>query len=143
MSKKPLILAAIHAGQPREDVAAELGVSEAYVQIVAWENGLKANSRLKAKTAALKQAIRDGYAANRPAREIAEAFEVSIAEVRVYACKMGLTKGRRDAGIHRRGYIVPPDLMPRYKELRRLGLTFSECGYELKLLERSAVSRAA
>jgi len=143
MSKKPLILDAIHAGRTKEDIAAELGVTEGYVRLVAWENGMKAHSRRKERTAALKQAIRAGYAANKPPKDIGEAFGVSAIEVRVYACKMGLTEGRRDTGIHRRGYIVPVGLMPRYKELRRLGLTFAECGYELGLLERPSKRLAA
>lgn len=84
----------------------------------------------------LHRLIEEGYARNLPPRVIAEMAGTTIKTIMVLACKKGLTRGRKDPGAHRRGYRVPEELWPRYRELRKLGLTIAECGYELGLLER-------
>lgn len=85
------------------------------------------------------RALRDGFGRGLTPALLAELTGLSRETVSGTLSKMGLTKGRRpDPGRYRRGYDVPDHLYPRYRELKALGLTFKEAGYELGLLERPA-----
>lgn len=85
----------------------------------------------------LRASIRAGYEKGLPPAVIAAETGRPESSIKVIASKMGLTRcAPRDPFKHRRPFKVPADRMAEYMELRKLGLTFRECGYEMGLLER-------
>ena len=92
----------------------------------------KPNSRGK-----FHEAIRKGYAAGLSPAQIAERNGSTTASIRVTACRLGLTRtNSSDPAKYRRPFILPDHLRPQYRELRELGLTISEAGANLGLLQR-------
>lgn len=92
----------------------------------------------------LRRAIREGYAAGRRPSDIAAETGRPVTSVRVLACQMGLTRNTaRDPFKHKRVFKIPEGRMDEYRALRRLGLTFHECGYEMGLLARQPVHPSA
>lgn len=93
----------------------------------------------------LRRAIVSGYRDRVPPAVIAEQLGTTENCVRATASRMGVT-GRTDPARNKRPFLIPDDQWPRYRELRKLGLTYEECGYELGLLARPEAhqsSRAA
>ena len=84
--------------------------------------------------------LRDGFARGLTPKQLAELTGRKIDTVSVTLCKMGLTAGRRlnDPGKYRRPFDVPDELFGRYRELKKLGLTYEEISRELKLPMREA-----
>ena len=85
------------------------------------------------------QQLRDGFARGLSPKQLSELTSRPKSTVIVTLCKMGLTANRRrDPGKYKRPYDIPDELFGRYKELRQLGLTYEEIGYDLGLLARAA-----
>lgn len=131
------IAADIVAGLFPDEITQKHGISYHVLCNIAWQKGLRVKSRHRERGKALREAIRLGYAANNPPQIIAAELGINVVTVRTQACKMGLTKGRNDPAMHRRGFPIPPELRERWRELRKLGLTTQEAGVELGLLPRN------
>lgn len=87
------------------------------------------------------KAVRDGYERGIPPSQIANSTGSTAASVKVRASQMGLTaRSTRDPAKHKRGFAIPVERMDEYKALRKLGLTFEECGMEMGLLARPTVA---
>lgn len=85
----------------------------------------------------LQATVRKGYAKHLSPAQIAEMAGISVRNVHVRACRMGLTKRPHDPARFRRGFDVPEALRPAYRELTKdLGMSAREAGVELKLISR-------
>lgn len=87
---------------------------------------------------AYRREIARRYEAGETPAQIAEALNSPAGSIKVILCRLGLTaaKGKHDPFRYKRGFALPAELRREYKELRKLGLTIKEAGYQLGLLER-------
>jgi hypothetical protein len=125
-------------GCTASQAAALLGVTRQCVYHQSFVNGLRFR-RVGQFSRPWHQQLRDGFARGLSPKQLSELTGRPETTVAVTLCRMGLTAGRRrDPVKYKRPYAVPDGLFGRYKELRKLGLTYEEIGYELGLLARAA-----
>lgn len=74
-------------------------------------------SRTRAAKAKRDAIIRDMYARNVPAREIARTVGVTYQSLKVIACRLGCTKHGQALIDYKRGFAVPADKQAEYDEL--------------------------
>jgi len=88
----------------------------------------------------LRQAIRRGYEAGLSYHQIAERAGTTYGSVKTTVFHMGLANPSNRAWFrHKRSFALPPQHRAAYRELRSLGLTIEEAGYNLGLIERPSV----
>lgn len=131
----------------QERAAELLGITS--VGITSWKKkfGITFPRKGPGRSTKRQRIIREGYLARKTARQIlhdleAQGISSSVNSIKTIASRIKVNAPRDvcDAWTYKRPFSIPLELRPQYRELRKLGLTIEECGYNLGLLSREESS---